>query len=46
MRLRQEYKKRGRPGTVPSGARERPSLVGGDLLSHGLAPQYHRRSGA
>ena len=42
----QDHKKRGRPGTVPGGARERPSLVGGDLLSHGLAPQYHRRSGA
>ena len=32
--------------TTGGGARECPSLVSGVLLSHGLTPQYHRRSGA
>ena len=34
-----------RTGRGPLGAK-RPLLVSGVLLSHGLTPQYHRRSGA
>ena len=40
-RKREEGEAPGPPPPV-----ECPSLVGGVLLSHGLAPQYHRRSGA
>ena len=33
-------------GPLASGIGKCPPLVSGVLLSHGLTPQYHRRSGA
>ena len=39
-------RRRGAAGPLPAKKRKCPPLVSDVLLSHGLAPQYHRRSGA